>query len=129
MSPQDIAHLLPAAQVGGKLLPVVAQPTKVDDTADPGRPCRRAEVLRGLTVLFREVTASLHGVNEVVGRVHATHRLVQTGGSQHVAGDNFSVARDAGAQEFRLPGQAANASSLCFERFKQAAANVTGGAG
>ena len=90
---------------------------------------RRAKVLRGLTVLFREVTASLHGVNEVVGRVHAAHRSVQTGGIQHVAGDNFSIARDARAQKFRLPGQTANATAPRFEFLNQASANVTGGAG
>jgi len=65
--------------------------------------------LRGLTVLFGEIGAALHGVNEVVGRMHAAHHLVQTGGNQHVAGDNFSVARDARAQKFRVPSQTSHA--------------------
>ena len=88
-----------------------------------------AEVLRGLTVLFREVTAALHGVNEVVGGVHAAHRTVEAGGIQHVAGDNFSAGRDARAQELGLPGQTSNAPSPRFEFLKQAPADVAGGAG
>ena len=68
-------------------------------------------------------------MNKVVGRVHAVHRTVQTGGIQHIARDNFSAGRDARAQKLRLPGQTANAPPLRFEFFEQAPADVAGGAG
>ena len=126
---EDLAGLDAAGQVlgGGLAQPQAAE---VDDLFDAAGDGRVAEVLRAHPVEPAEIAARAHGVDEVVGGVHALQRLVERLVVEGVAFDHLGAAAGFGGE---LAGVAYQQAELHVRLFTQdlfqAPADVAGGSG
>jgi hypothetical protein len=103
-----------------------SQPAQVDDPFDARCPRGGAERGGGFAVATLPIAARIHGVDQVVRRVHAFERRA---GVRDVALDDFGRGRDAGAKDFGPAGEAAEALAAGLEGGQESAPDVARGAG
>ena len=98
LSRSDVAGLVAAPQVGGQVVPRLAQSADVDDAPDAGLAGRLAEVAGRLAVEVGEVAGGAHRMHQVVGRLDARQGAAERRGVEDVAAHHLGRGRDPGPQ-------------------------------
>jgi hypothetical protein len=124
---QQLADLVPAAQVAGELGAVVAQPAEVDDTARAGLLGRPAEAHRRAPLEVGEVGALAHRVDQVERRVHPGEGGAQGGRLQQIALAHLHLRRNP-RERARSSSQTTHPVAGVQEAGQQPATDIAGGA-
>ena len=93
----------------------------------PSLSCSIGKVCGSLPVIPLKVLRARHQMDEVIGRVDATHCLIERRSVQHIALDDLGRFFNMGPELLRVAGQAAEFDRLLFEQRDEPAADIARG--
>jgi hypothetical protein len=108
---------------------IVAQSSQINDLTHPGVSSNPGEVLRGHAVGCFKIPLGIHGMNQVVGRIHALQREAQGGLIKDITGKYLCRRPDSRGEKFGTASQAADDIALAFQAGQESSADIPGGAG
>jgi hypothetical protein len=106
-----------------------SQATEVYDSTYSSAPRGTGKVVRGYPVLFLERLGTPHGMNEIVGLIHAGQSGIESFRGKDIPGNNFGGLADTGPEILRTTREAADPVAFCFQNHQQASTDVSACAG